>query len=96
MKTFKDLKFEPHKVLSVGAKQAVLLFPNGYGASVVTGSSFFYTSPSHPYELAVLDKDYNLVYDTPITNDVIGHCTEENITQLLKDIQELPPREKKN
>lgn len=95
MKTFKDLKFEPHKGLKGGAKQAVIFFPNGYGASVVTGDKFFYTSPGRPYELAVLDKDFNLVYDTPVTDDVVGHCTEEMVTELLHQIQKLPKRKEK-
>ena len=33
MKTFKDLKFKPHRTGE--GKQAVMLFPNGYGVSVV-------------------------------------------------------------
>lgn len=49
MKMFKDLKFT-HTLLD--SKKATLYFSNGYGVSVMSGSSY-YTDKSHPYELAV-------------------------------------------
>ncbi len=81
------LKFKPHSG-GMGGTSAKVKFDNGYGASVITGS-MFYTSDSHPYELAVL-KGGELCYDTPLTSDVIGHLTEDAVQTLLLQIKELP------
>lgn len=97
MKTFKDLEFEPHSIASHGissysdAKHAVIYFDNGYGVSVVSGRAF-YTDSLHPYEVAVLhcnDGKWGLTYATPITDDVIGHCTERQVTSIMKQVQSL-------
>ena len=86
-KQFKDLEFkklgDPHNGI-----QARINFDNGYGASVVS-HEFSYGGKSGLYELAVLDKDGNITYDTPVTNDVIGHLTSENVTETMLFIQSL-------
>ena len=86
-KQFKDLEFkklgDPHNGI-----QARINFNNGYGASVVS-HEFSYGGKSGLYELAVLDKDGNITYDTPVTNDVIGHLTPENVTETMLFIQSL-------
>ena len=97
MKTFKSLKFKKHHV-SIGnvpkmfksAKRAVLKFKNGYGISVLFGECF-YANGIDEYEIAVLYGD-SLCYDTPITDDVIGHLKESEVTEIMKQIQLLPPR----
>ena len=91
MKTFSDLKFEPHK--SLIGKRACIYFENGFGISVVQAKYIFggfssYTDNEEEYEIAVM-KDGNLCYTTPITNDVIGHLSEEEVTEKMKLIQEL-------
>ena len=40
------------------------------------------------YELAII-KDNAICYDTPITDDVIGYLTEDDVTKYLSQIQEL-------
>ena len=90
MKTFSDLNFKAHP--NGPGTQAILFFPNGYGVSVIAGS-IFYTNCEEPYELAVLlggEKKPSLTYATPITNDVIGYLTEEKVTAIMKDVQNLP------
>lgn len=89
MKTFKDLEFKDRQgaVSAFFSKYAHLKFDNGYGISVIQGTCA-YTDKEHPYEVAVL-KDGNLCYDTHITNDVIGYCTEEKVNLIMKQIQEL-------
>lgn len=82
-----DLKFSPHS--NGYGNQAVVEFENGYGASIVTGSSFYYTSKSSPYELAVL-KGGALCYDTPVTDDVLGHLTSSDVSETLAKIEALP------
>lgn len=62
-------------------------FGNGYGASVITGG-IAYCDDEHPYELAVLHHD-ELCYDTPITDDVIGYLTSDEVFDLLDKIEQL-------
>lgn len=62
-------------------------FDNGYGASVITGS-IAYCNEVQPYELAVL-KHGELCYDTPITDDVIGYLTSNEVYDLLDKIEQL-------
>ena len=87
MKTFDDLKFNPF----YDGVQAKVFFNNGFGASVIKhGSS--YGSNEGLYELAVLSGDaenWGLCYTTPITDDVLGHLTEEDVTENLIKIQRL-------
>jgi len=88
----KELKFRPHPA-GVGGLRATAEFGNGYKASVVTGS-LFYTTPERPYEIAVLHED-KIVYDTPVTADVCGYLTEEEADEVLRQIEELPERKKR-
>ena len=85
MKTFNDLDFQPMQ-FDIGI-QARIFFDNGYGASVIR-SPYSYGGNQGLYELAVI-KDNNLCYDTPITDDVLGYLTEDQVTDYLRQIQEL-------
>jgi len=84
---FNDLKFETHSNCEFGT-QAKISFPNGYGASIITGRAA-YTDDEHPYELAVI-KDGSICYSSPLTDDVIGHLTESGVEDVLNKIKELP------
>jgi hypothetical protein len=64
------------------------MFDNGYGASVVIGP-YTYGSEDGLYELAVLGSDGKLCYDTPVTDDVEGYLSEDDVTKLLEQIQNL-------
>lgn len=91
MKTFESLIFEPH--FSMDGLQARMDFPNGYGISVVRfklrpGIYGTYTDNENEWEVAVF-KDGALCYDTHITSDVIGHCSNEEVTKIMQRIQEL-------
>lgn len=63
-------------------------FPNGYGASIIKriGSIGF---PRDLWELAVT-KGRFLTFSTPITNDVIGSLTEDEVRYYLSQIEVLP------
>ena len=87
MKTFNDLEFKPHPMNGSGVVSRIK-FDNGFGASVVKGPHT-YGGDQGLYELAVLDSDGELTYMTPITNDVEGYLTEEDVTKLLEQIQNL-------
>jgi len=67
---------------------ARMMFENGYGVSVVR-HSFSYGGKAGLYELAVLDVDGEITYDTPVTNDVIGHLTPEGVTEKMAFVQVL-------
>lgn len=86
MKQFKDLQFKKHPQLNGVVSR--ITFDNGYGASVVK-HEFSYGGDKGLYELAVLDKDGELTYDTPITNDVIGYLREIDVTDVMEKIQKL-------
>lgn len=66
--------------------QRLYRFDNGYGASVVQSSMSYGT------ELAVIKwdgEDWDLCYDTEITDDVIGWLTDEMLADLLDRIEAL-------
>ena len=73
--------------------QKLYKFENGFGASVVK-HDYSYGGNKGLWELAVLEfdgEDWSLTYDTPITNDVIGHIEEEDLEGYLKHIKQLTP-----
>lgn len=76
-----------------GGSQEVYRFPNGYGASLIRGGAFAYGGR----ELAVVRYvgegalDYELTYDTPITDDVLGYLSEDEVPEILDRIAALPP-----
>ena len=98
LKTFDDLVFEDWnksnytflKERFEGHKQAFINFFNGYGASVIFGSTF-YSNGINTYEIAILH-DGNVCYDSGITNDFIGYQSKTEITEILEKIQKLPKK----
>ena len=88
MKKFQDLPFFPINDGFMVGKKARMHFDNGYGVSVVS-HSYSYGGRDGLYEVAVLDSNDELTYDTPVTNDVIGYLTEEDVTDVMKQVQEL-------
>jgi hypothetical protein len=89
MKTFNDLEFEQidEAPFMVGKKVRVQ-FDNGYGVSVVS-HTFSYGGKDGLYELAVLDKNGDLTYETPITSDVLGYLEPEQVTEIMAKVQSL-------
>ena len=88
---------KPHAVGS--GIQKLYRFDNGYGASVVQFSigalGGSYGAESGLWELAVLRYDgdgdgYELTYETPITDDVMGHLSDDDVQDVLVRIRELP------
>lgn len=84
---FSKLKFNEMEGMFSGVR-AVVEFDNGYGASIIK-SEFSYGGKDGLYELAVLDSTGEISYDTPITNDVLGYLTEQDVTNILKNIMDL-------
>lgn len=70
-----------------GGIQKTYEFDNGYGASVIRHQGS-YGYAQGKWELAVLQGG-ELCYSTSITDDVIGHLTEDEVESILKQIEEL-------
>ena len=64
-----------------------LKFKNNYTASIIKG----YGAQEGLWEVAVIHKN-KVVYDTPITNDVLGYLSDEDVVQVISDIMNLPYR----
>jgi len=89
MKTFNDLQFKEHPRGAVyGGIISRIIFDNGYGATIVQGPHS-YGGADGLYELAVVGKDDEICYDTPVTGDVEGYLSEAQVTDLLIKIQQL-------
>ena len=89
MKTFNDLEFKEHPKGAVyGGIISRIIFDNEYGASIVQGP-YSYGGADGLYELAVVGKNDEICYDTPVTGDVEGYLSEAQVTDLLIKIQQL-------
>lgn len=78
-----------------GEIRYVYIASNGYKASIVQ-SPMSYGGNVGLYELAVMDQEENILYDTPITNDVLGWLTVEEVNTVIAEIEKLPKREEKS
>jgi hypothetical protein len=73
-------------------------YQNGYGISIIC-NEFSYGGRDGLFEIAVLigDEDnYEICYTTPISSDVIGYLTSEEVNSIVEDIKKLPPTLSKN
>jgi len=70
--------------------QKFVQFDNGYSASVVC-NDMSYGGDRGLFEVAIL---YNneIVYDTPITPDVVGYLDFQGVADTLREIENLPRR----
>jgi hypothetical protein len=79
----------PFETKSVnGGEQKIYRFPNEFGASVIR-HDYSYGHEAGLWELAVIKfegGDWSLNYDTPVTDDVLGHLTDDEVTELLDQI----------
>jgi hypothetical protein len=68
----------------------IVSFPNGYSASVVS-NAMTYGGKTGLFEVGVM---YNntLVYDTTVTNDVVGFLDFAGVAKTLQEIEALPSR----
>lgn len=68
----------------------IVAFSNGYAASVVS-NQYSYGGNKGLFEVAVM-YDGEIVYDTPVTNDVIGFLDFKGVADTLVQIENLPYR----
>ena len=83
---FQELNFQTHPMGT--GEQCIVQFSNGYGASIVKGPHT-YGGSQGLYELAVFGKDGGITYETPITDDVLGYLSEQDVEKTLTDIKNL-------
>ena len=94
MVKFNELKFKELPDLS--GIYCRIMFENGFGASIVK-HKYSYGGDNGLYEIAVLDNiDGGPIYYTSVTNDVLGHLSEENVETHLNEIKSLDPNETEN
>jgi hypothetical protein len=86
MQNFNKLKFKKDKQRE--GIFARVYFANNYGASIIK-NQYSYGNELGLYEVAVLNKDRSIAYNTPITDDVIGYLTPQQVTDVLNKIQAL-------
>lgn len=93
MSCIKFGKYEPQREIIISDKengnsmQHLYWFSNGYGAGV-SQNRYSKGQEAGLYELAVL-KDGELCYDTPITGDIIGYLSADEVTEYLQRIEGL-------
>jgi hypothetical protein len=68
--------------------QKIYKFDNGYGASVVCNFGT-YGAKEGLFEVAVLDSNGEIAYNTPISGDVIGWCDFAEVADVLNKIKAL-------
>ena len=84
----------PHPTM--GGVQRLYRFSNNRGASVIQ-SRYSYGSQEGKWELAVLTftgedvTNFFIDYTTPLTDDVLGYLSEEEVDDLLGQVEALPP-----
>jgi hypothetical protein len=83
---FNELKFEQWP--DMGGIFCRIQFENGFGASIVK-HQYSYGGPAGLYELAVIDSEGQLTYETPITDDVLGYLSEDDVERYVNEIKNL-------
>jgi hypothetical protein len=68
--------------------QKIYKFDNGYGASVVCNFGT-YGAKEGLFEVAVLDSNGEIAYDTPVASDVIGWLDFADVADILNKIKAL-------
>ena len=90
----KKMIYKPIKqeTTAVGMNQRLFKFDNGFGASVIIGENS-YGGKEGLFEIAVIkwtdNDEYELTYDTNVTDDVMGYLTETEVQETLKHIEDL-------
>lgn len=90
MEKYKE--FLKYEASLFGGPHKVYKFPNNYGASVVK-NNYSYGGKDGLWEIAVVyfvnDNEWHIDYSTPITSDVLGYLTDEEVCETLEKIKNL-------
>jgi hypothetical protein len=92
MKTIKDYTQYIIDFNSINnGMQLLFRFDNNYGVSVVS-HSFSYGNNQEKFEIAIIkfnsedDDNFELTYDTHITNDVLGYQSKEDVISVIEKV----------
>lgn len=82
--------------LGITKTRRLYRFDNGYGISAIQGYGAYGDIEDDTYEVAIikftgLSLGYELVYDTPFTDDVIEYLKVEEVNELIKSVKEYNP-----
>jgi hypothetical protein len=55
----------------------------------VVSHTYSYGGKDGLFEVAVLGKDGDLTYNTPVTNDVVGYLNPDEVTEIIEQVQNL-------
>lgn len=88
-KTFNDIEFHYHH----DGQHSIMKFDNDYYASVVRAFPSSLGSEQGLYEITVLDSKYTPDFNNPICKRPIGFLTEEEVTEIMIEIQNLPKKQ---
>lgn len=69
-----------------------ILFPNGYGVSIIRGRPGTMFEDLLPPEGAVLDSSGELDYSTPLASDVVRFAKAEEIHEFILAVAALPSK----
>ncbi len=87
-KTFKDIEFHYHH----DGQHSVMSFDNRYGVSVSRDNASSLGGEMGLYQLVVIDERLNVIFDMPICKAPIGFLTEDEVTEIMIEIQNLPTK----
>ena len=92
LKDFDEYQVEKIDIHAIGdggrGVQYIFEFENEYGASVIKRPGS-YGYDQDLWELAVLDRDGELTFTTPITDDVLGYLSVNDVRKALTEIKEM-------
>jgi len=91
-KTFNDIEFHYHH----NGQHSIIRFENNYLVSVVRAFQSSIGAEQGLYELSILNDDMTFDFDNPISKKPIGFLTEEEVTEIMIEIQNLPTSERNN
>lgn len=83
-----ELEQIKNKLEATGDHFERVLFPNGYGVSIVR-HGYSYGGNSGLFEVAVLGEDGEITYSTPVTGDVLGWLSVQEVLDTMKAVSEL-------
>ena len=88
--------YKPSSIVSTHkGTQRLYKFANGYGASVINHQhSYGIELAVIKWDLKVIPFDWDLVYNTPVTDNVITYMTLKQVEKVLACIEKLTPEGK--
>ena len=91
---FKDIKWLKDYA-DMFELRAMILFDNEYCVSLISTDNSY--GDYNQYEIGLKHRGIEgLIYDTPITCDIIGNLDEKDVEEILKEVSELPERTKED